>query len=56
MYRVNCKDCEKICIWETKFKMGKRMNQHKKDVEFKRMNNNDAIAKQKTVFLPDRRD
>ena len=44
MYRVNCKDCEKIYIGETKFKMGNRMKQHKKDVEFKRINNN-AIAK-----------
>ena len=43
IYQVNCKDCEKIYIGETKFAMKKRIEQHKKDVNFGRTNN--MIAK-----------
>ena len=41
---MNCKDCEKIYIGETKFRMSKRIKQHKRDVEFGRSNSN-AIAR-----------
>jgi len=44
IYRVDCKDCKKIYIGETKFTIEKRIKQHKKDVEFERVENN-AIAK-----------
>jgi GIY-YIG catalytic domain. len=30
VYKVKCKDCDKIYIGETKFKMKKRIDQHKK--------------------------
>jgi hypothetical protein len=44
VYRVNCKNCNKMYIGETKFKMRKRIKQQKKNIEFKKINNN-AIAK-----------
>ena len=43
VYQISCQDCEKIYIGETKFTMRKRIEQHKKDVKFGRMNN--TIAK-----------
>ena len=36
VYKVKCKDCDKIYIGETTFKMKKRIDQHKKDVQFGR--------------------
>ena len=36
MYKVEDKDCGIIYIGETKFKMKKRIDQHKKDVQFRR--------------------
>ena len=45
IYKVNCKDCNKIYNEETKFGMGKRMKQHWKDVEYERIDYN-AIARQ----------
>ena len=30
VYQINCKECDKIYIGETKFKIGKRKGQHKK--------------------------
>ena len=38
VYQINCKECDKIYIGETKFKIGKRMGQHKKDIQFRREN------------------
>jgi len=32
VYEINCKDCDKVNIGETKFKLQKRIGQHKKDV------------------------
>ena len=36
VYKVKCKNCEKIYIGESKFRMMKRIRQHKKDVQFRR--------------------
>ena len=44
LYKVNCKDCENMYIGETKFRMRKRIEQHKKDVEFRNMSSS-AIAR-----------
>ena len=44
VYKVKCKDCDKIYIGETKFKMMKRTDQRKKDVQFGRTINS-AIAR-----------
>ena len=33
MYQIECKDCEKIYIGDTKFKVQKIVDQHKKDVQ-----------------------
>ena len=30
VYQINCKDCDKVYIRETKFKIEKRIGQHKK--------------------------
>ena len=35
---MNCKECDTIYIGETKFKIGKRMGQHKKYIQFRREN------------------
>jgi GIY-YIG catalytic domain. len=43
VYKIECKDCYKIYIGETKFNIEKRIKQHMKEVEYKRTNN--AIAK-----------
>ena len=45
IYQVNCKDCEKIYIGETKFTMEKRIGQYKMDLKFGRTSNK-AIARQ----------
>ena len=39
VYKVNCKSCEKIYIGETRFEMKKRIEEHKKDVKFRRIGN-----------------
>jgi GIY-YIG catalytic domain. len=44
VYRVSCKNCNKIYIGETKFKMKKRIEEHKKYVEYERISNS-AIAR-----------
>ena len=49
VYKVNCKNCDKIYTGETKFKMKKRIEEHKKDVEFKRISNS-AIARHVEEF------
>ena len=36
IYKLKCRNCDKIYIGETKFKMEKRILQHKKDVEYGR--------------------
>ena len=38
VYQINCKDCAKIYIGETKFKIGKRIGQQKKYIQFSREN------------------
>ena len=38
VYQINCQECDKMYIGETKFKIGKRMGQHKKDIQFRREN------------------
>ena len=40
VYRVSCKNCNKIYIGETKFKMKKWIEEHKKDVGYERIRNN----------------
>ena len=40
IYKVNCKDCDKVYIGETNFAIEKRIKQHKKNVEFGRVENN----------------
>ena len=49
VYKVNCKNCNKIDIGETKFKMKKMIEEHKKDVDFKRISNS-AIARHVEEF------
>ena len=39
VYKVNCKNCEKIYIGETRFEMKKTIEEHKKDVKFRRIGN-----------------
>ena len=41
--KIECEECGKLFIGETRFNEATRMNQHKKDVEYQRTNN--AIAK-----------
>ena len=36
VYQIICKECDKI--GEMKFKIGKRMGQHKKDIQFRKEN------------------
>ena len=43
VYQINCKDCETIHIGETQFKIGKRIGQHKKDIQYRRENS--AVVK-----------
>ena len=43
VYQINGKDCDKVYIGETKFKIEKRIGQHKKDVQFRRENS--AVVK-----------
>jgi hypothetical protein len=43
VYKVKCKNCEKLYIGETKFRMMKGIQQHQKDVEFRRTSS--AIAR-----------
>ena len=38
IYQIECKDCQNIYIGETKFKVQKRIGQHKKDVQYIREN------------------
>ena len=49
VYRVNIINCDKIYIGETKLKMKKRIEEHKKDVDFKRISNS-VIAKHVDEF------
>ena len=44
VYKVKCSNCENIYIGETRFKMKKRIDEHKKDVEFRTISNS-AIAR-----------
>ena len=43
VYGVNCKDFEKMYIGKTKFRMKKRIEQHKKDLDYKRTNSNAIV-------------
>ena len=43
VYQINSKDCDKVYIGETKFKIEKRIGQHKKDVQFR--GENSAVVK-----------
>ena len=49
IYKIKCKDCHMIYIRETKFTMEKRVQQHKKDVEYSRTGNS-AIARHTEKF------
>ena len=49
VYKIKCRNCDMIYIGETKFKMEKRIQQHKKDVEYGRTENS-AIARHAEQF------
>ena len=49
VYKVNCKNCENIYIGETRFKMKKRIEEHKKVVGVRRISNS-AMARHVEEF------